>query len=404
MLLLAIVSFAPSQRLNVSDASPLALSLDTSSGAVTVSMNKAIWLEGGPTSVCFDGACYSSDAAEATGQLLRAGPAATATGNDQLGTFHSTRLNWTTAIGRWAGKVVFETAVRTYGDGFHVLSQTWPSGCTNCSGAVNSHNDVQSAFPTFIPPKSAAPMLNFLSWGGNQLSDSTVGRWNLTASSVLRANSSRSYPPIPVYGTGCEYTYKTHCPKWFPYFDGVWVGGSEHGAPLVLYDQHMHTMVMSPLRNFLVAEHTISPRLRSLSLARSANAGRLHIANDSATSSANDGVLPFAAGINGLVDNLPPGYTHESILIAGTGIQQAMRAWGDRLLLNSGKARGNADARSSKDFTLSHLGYWTDRGSYYYGRADQRHPGWTMQDSLLAVQADLKAKAIPVQYFQLDDW
>jgi hypothetical protein len=183
-----------------------------------------------------------------------------------------------------------------------------------------------------------------------------------------------------VYSSGCEYTYKTHCPKQYPYYNGTWVGGAEHGAPLLLYDRSLNTLVLSPLKNYLVAQHTISPRLRS-----------------------EGGGLPFAAGINGLVQHLPPGFTHDSILIAGVGVEATMQSWGDKLLAYSGKQRGNYDARSA-DYTLANLGYWTDRGAYYYGRPDKRHRGWTVEDSLLGVQADMKANGIPVQYFQLDDW
>lgn len=39
----------------------------------------------------------------------------------------------------------------------------------------------------------------------------------------------------------------------------------------------------------------------------------------------------------------------------------------------------------------------------YYGHPGARHPDWSMERTLLAVQASLKVQGVPVQYFQLDD-
>ena len=40
-----------------------------------------------------------------------------------------------------------------------------------------------------------------------------------------------------------------------------------------------------------------------------------------------------------------------------------MRRWGDMLLRAGGKIRPSWDRKD--DLALSHIGYWTDRGSYY---------------------------------------
>ena len=62
----------------------------------------------------------------------------------------------------------------------------------------------------------------------------------------------------------------------------------------------------------------------------------------------------------------------------------------------SGKTRSDPYA----DFTLGHLGYWTDGGSYYYHNKGSYA---SEQAALLAVLADYKERLIPVRYFQLDD-
>ena len=60
------------------------------------------------------------------------------------------------------------------------------------------------------------------------------------------------------------------------------------------------------------------------------------------------------------------------------------------------------DPYSKDNFMLSHLGFWTDNGAYYYGA---NHPGFNnSEQALKAVKADFAAREIPVRYFQWDDW
>jgi hypothetical protein len=356
-------------------------------GGVTVRVGGAFWLSGDEVSVCASGRCYAKHAPGAA--KLAADPVRQTSGADVLGQWNETTIPWRPADAAADEEPLFETSVRQYSGGeFYVLRQRWPRGCSNCSGAVGDANDVISAFPTFRPAadavrKLSGPRLNFLNWGGNQLCDSTYGQWDLEAASVLRSNQSAAYPPAPTYVLHqCNYTYKGKCPLSYPYFNGTWVGGAQHGAPLVLYDEAMRALVVSPLDNFLVGQHTISRRLRRNT-------------SDAAT-------LPWAAGLGGLIGTLPAGFTHETVLLAGQGVRETMRRWGDTLLKAGGKSRPNW--RREDDLVLSHIGYWTDRGSYYYGHPGPSHPDWSMEQTLQATQASLKAQGVPVRYFQFDDW
>ena len=105
-----------------------------------------------------------------------------------------------------------------------------------------------------------------------------------------------------------------------------------------------------------------------------------------------------------------------------------MSKWGDVLLSMSGKSRTDP----YDDFTLGHLGYWTDGGSYYYHNKGRYA---SEQAALLATKADYKVsdslshtrthahthtlthirshslsfflykeRRIPVRYYQWDDW
>ena len=331
-----------------SAAAPPPPKLDVSlrpAGGVTARMaDGAFWLSGDEVSVCDGGRCYAKHAPGADGALVSA-PPRTARGSDVLGQYNATIVAWSAAAGDDSAPL-FETSLREYAGELFVLGQRWPKGCTNCSGAVDDPDDVISAFPTFRPAADAArhgTPLNFLSWGGNQLCDSTYGRWDLEAASQLRANHTAAYPPAPTYVHGCNYTWQGKCPLDFPYFSGVWVGGAQHGTPLVVYDEQMRTMVVSPLSNFLVGQHTISRRLQR--------------------NASDDATLPWAAGLGGLITDLPAGFTHETVVVGGQGARATMRKWGDVLLRAGGKIRPAWDRKD--DLALSHIGYWTDRGSYY---------------------------------------
>ena len=363
-------------------------------GGIDVRIDGSFWLSGDEVSVCDRGRCFAKHAPRADSALVIVSHS-TASGTDVLGTYNKTVVSW--APSDRPSQPVFETALREYpGQPVYVLGQRWPRGCTNCSGAVGGDaNDVISAFPTWRPAADALRRntLNFLNWGGNQLCDSTFGRWNLSASSVLAANRSASYPPAPTYKLhACNFTYKGKCPLDYPYFNGTWVGGAQHGAPLTLYDRQMRTVVISPLSNFLVAQHTMS---RRLARCNASGAGSSRQCDDASS-------LPWVAGLGGLITDLPAGFEHETVVVAGQGVRTTMRAWGDVLLKAGGKIRPSWDRKD--DLALSHIGYWTDRGSYYYGHPGAAHPDWSMERTLKSVQASLKAQGVPVQYYQLDDW
>jgi hypothetical protein len=364
-------------------------------GGVTVRVDGSVWLSGDEVSACDRGRCYAKHAPSADGALAPVSHS-TASGTDALGTYNATVIGWAPASQR-SDPPLFETSLREYdlsgGGQRYVLGQRWPHGCTNCSGAVGGDaNDVISAFPTWRPAADALRKtgLNFLNWGGNQLCDSTYGRWDLSAASRLMANRSAAYPPAPIYELhACDYTYMGKCPLSFPYFNGTWVGGAQHGAPLVLYDAQMRTVVISPLSNFLVAQHTISRRLARCNASGAWSAGDC---DDPTT-------LPWAAGLGGLITDLPPGFTHETVVVVGQGVRATMRSWGDLLLKAGGKARPSW--RREDDLVLSTIGYWTDRGSFYYGHPGGSHPDWSMEETLKSVQTSLDAQGVPVGYYQL---
>jgi hypothetical protein len=117
----------------------------------------------------------------------------------------------------------------------------------------------------------------------------------------------------------------------------------------------------------------------------------------------NDDCAILEAGLRTTLSSIPRGHIHATILVGGIGINATLMEWGDVLLETTGNVRKER-SRVYDDFSLSHLGYWTDNGAYHYNGAkeDDRYP--TMEEALLGVKDGMKEKGIPIRYIQWDDW
>eukprot|EP01043_Picozoa_sp_COSAG02_P034822 COSAG02_NODE_2457_length_8810_cov_4.343933_7_plen_1170_part_00 len=211
--------------------------------------------------------------------------------------------------------------------------------CNNRPGP-GDQDSVLAGFPVFANGVAAAP-LNMITWGGCQLA------------------------PNHQQDTG------THVGRWT---GGKPVGNSAGMAPFLLYDQQARAAVISPLDNFFVGIHS--------------------------TKASEDHVQ---AGIKASVRQIPAGFVHETLLVAGRGINDTLISFGDVMLERGGKARVDP----YQDFILSHLGHWNDAGSFYYHDphdAQVKDGNGTYEDCLLAVKADAEARKIPFRYSQWDDW
>ncbi len=137
-------------------------------------------------------------------------------------------------------------------------------------------------------------------------------------------------------------------------------------SPMVSFDTTGNTWVLSAATNFMTADTSRGP---------------------------GDAIV---AGISPKISTLPAGFTHETILSWGKGINSTLVGWGKALTDKSGKRRPANDA----DTLLSHLSYWTDNGAFYY-----YNPGdLPYADTLKAVRAELLGKGIRLGSMQLDSW
>ncbi len=137
-------------------------------------------------------------------------------------------------------------------------------------------------------------------------------------------------------------------------------------GPLILYSDHLETLVFSPLDHFY--ETVVELR---------------------------DGRIEY--GLHGEIDTVPEPFRHRFVVVEGDGIGATVDAWGARLMSEHGAVPVDRYA----DDGVARLGYWTDNGAYYYYRTE---PDLNEAETMLAVKADADARDIPLGYLQLDSW
>jgi hypothetical protein len=138
-------------------------------------------------------------------------------------------------------------------------------------------------------------------------------------------------------------------------------------GPWTFFDKQNHAMILSPADNFLVSTMEEEP-------------------GGTATS-----------GIVSTIQQMPAGFTHSTLIAAGSGINHVFSVWGSALLALGQKHRPANDA----DVTLAKLGYWTDNRTAYYYKFE---PSMGYAGTLLAVRDEFKRLEVPLGYMQLDSW
>ncbi len=142
---------------------------------------------------------------------------------------------------------------------------------------------------------------------------------------------------------------------------------SEISTPWLLFDDHANALIISPASHFMVA------------------------------SMSGDGAQLVASGFNPKLRNLPSGFTQQTLVTFGRGINRAWDLWGRAMLELQQARRPVNDA----DAVLKYLGYWTDNGAYYYYNydLDKGYAG-----TLTALVERYRQEQIPLRYLQLDSW
>ena len=137
-------------------------------------------------------------------------------------------------------------------------------------------------------------------------------------------------------------------------------------GPVVMYTDNLDVIIMSPLDNFMDAMQAPAK-------------GEWH------------------CGFGGLNEKIPEGTVSWTMLVSGHGINDTFMKWGKDIQ----DWYGHKPVDPYADITMSHLGYWTDNGSYYYYLTE---PNMNYHETLLAVKDYALSEGIPYSYFQLDSW
>ncbi|HEY0754598.1 MAG TPA: hypothetical protein VGD98_11590 [Ktedonobacteraceae bacterium] len=200
---------------------------------------------------------------------------------------------------------------------------------------------------------------------------------------VARSSSIRSYGSHPTLLFSTTYLNNSSNTEPFPVFTSYpkdLLHLSYHGSfgiygfdlkgtdgPWLFFDKNANSFVLSPAANFMVASLQMS----------------------------SHGTI--SSGINSGIEILPQGFTQQTMLTVGNGINATLDAWGHSLTDLQNKVRLANDS----NLTLNKLGYWTDRGSsYYYSYIPSK--GYT--GTLEAVASDFARQGLPLGYMQLDSW
>lgn len=141
--------------------------------------------------------------------------------------------------------------------------------------------------------------------------------------------------------------------------------GSE--GPWTLFDKQNHVLILSPADHFLVSSLDELP-----------------------DGSVDSRIMPA-------IQRMPLGFTHDTLIAAGTGIHHVFTTWGSALLALGGKQ----PPANNADVTLAKLGYWTDNKTAYYYKFDA---SLGYAGTLLAVRNEFKKLGVPLGYMQLDSW
>eukprot|EP01087_Luapelamoeba_hula_P023146 TRINITY_DN845_c0_g2_i6.p1 TRINITY_DN845_c0_g2~~TRINITY_DN845_c0_g2_i6.p1 ORF type:complete len:576 (+),score=72.90 TRINITY_DN845_c0_g2_i6:149-1876(+) len=103
------------------------------------------------------------------------------------------------------------------------------------------------------------------------------------------------------------------------------------------------------------------------------------------------------AGLQGMVQHIPAGFTHSTLLYAGRGVTRTVKQWGEVLLRKYNKRPTPPFA----DVGIQYLGYYTDNGGFYWYNTEK---GKNYERTMADVATYINDIGLPVQYYQLDSW
>ena len=138
-------------------------------------------------------------------------------------------------------------------------------------------------------------------------------------------------------------------------------------TPWIFFNQNRGTFIVSPASKYMVSLMT------------------------------GNGKTLIADALNPGIRTVPADFSHRTVLVVGTGIEQTMQHWGHWLNKIDGVVRPGNQA----DVFLKYFGYWTDHGATYYYNYIKKL-GYT--GTLRKVCDYFNTHIVPLHYLQLDSW
>lgn len=320
------------------NGSGIEVDVDPEQGVYTVRYHGQIWLGSGFVSVLADKRWYrsasvimpESNTVHAPDGRLKLTDLKQGSDDDSLGAFDYLNLTWEVPV--QGTRLV--TGFRLYRDKpFLVFTQEFPNGF---KGYANGKWTVPSvAFPDFMPDI--------------EKSRKDLHSWIYGGLDVQRFAS------------------------------GPATSASGNVDILLLADDSLNTLILSPLANYLVATQQSNP---------------VPTRDESETVKGE-----IACGIEGLVQDIPAGFKHEHILVAGSQISSTVQQWGRALLRKAGKP---VPSKYTGD-NLKYLTYWDDYGAYYNAFRFKADGYKSYEDIILGVAKDAKDHGLRIGAYQVQD-
>jgi hypothetical protein len=137
-------------------------------------------------------------------------------------------------------------------------------------------------------------------------------------------------------------------------------------GPWLLFDEKLNSLIVSPADHFFVSD----------------------------MQSDYKGV---ESGITPIISELPAGFSHQTIFVAGDGVDRTFSSWGKAMQ----EIAGRTPPTNTADILLRKLSYWTDHGAAYFYNYD---PQLGYRGTLLAVRDKFNQLGLPLGSMQLDSW
>jgi hypothetical protein len=148
---------------------------------------------------------------------------------------------------------------------------------------------------------------------------------------------------------------------------------------LLLADTEYKTVILSPFANYLVAAQQCSP-----------------VASVDETNPQKEAIN---CGIEGLVEDVPPGFEHQHLMVVGQGISKTFINWGKVLLERAGKAYPSKYMGDTMKYPV----YWDDYGSYYQTHGLKEEGYRSYEDIILGLDEDAKKHGLRIAAYELDE-